>query len=137
MLASLALGLTLALAPQDPDKDARMKWWREARYGMFIHWGLYSIPGGEWNGKNFPGASEWLLTTAKIKPADYEPLQQQFNPVKFNAHDWVKLAKDAGMKYIVITSKHHDGFALWPSKQGTWNIGHTTFNRDILKELAT
>lgn len=136
MLASLAAGFAIALAPQDPDKDARMKWWREARYGMFIHWGLYSIPGGEWNGQNYPGASEWLMTTAKIKPADYEKLQPQFNPVKFNAHDWVKLAKDAGMKYIVITSKHHDGFAMWPSKEGTWNIGNTPFKRDVLKELA-
>jgi alpha-L-fucosidase len=137
MLATLALGFTLALTPQNLDRDARMKWWREARYGMFIHWGLYSIPAGEWNGTNYPGASEWLQTTAKIKPADYEKLQPQFNPDKFDAHAWVKLAKDSGMKYIVITSKHHDGFAMWPSKQGTWNIGNTPFKRDVLKELAT
>ncbi len=117
-------------------KDLRMQWWREARFGMFIHWGLYSIPAGEWNGKNYPGAGEWLMNNAQIPVADYEPLQQQFNPVKFNAKEWVRIAKEAGMKYIVITSKHHDGFALWPSKFGTWNVGNSPFKRDPLKELA-
>ncbi|MHB8635538.1 MAG: alpha-L-fucosidase [Fimbriimonadaceae bacterium] len=117
-------------------KDARMKWFREARFGMFIHWGLYSVPAGAWKGKDYSGAAEWLQYNAKIKPRDYEPLQQQFNPVKFDAEKWVKIAKNAGMKYIVITSKHHEGFGMWPSKQGTWNIGHTQFHRDPLKELA-
>lgn len=118
------------------DRDKRMQWFREARFGMFIHWGLYSVPAGEWNGKDYAGAGEWLQYTAKIKPADYEPLQQQFNPVNFDANKWVSIAKNAGMKYIVITSKHHEGFGMWPSKQGSWNIGHTQFHRDPLKELA-
>jgi alpha-L-fucosidase len=103
---------------------------------MFIHWGLYSVPGGEWNGKDVDGAGEWLQYDAQIKPRDYEPLREQFNPVNFDATKWVKIAKDAGMKYIVITSKHHEGFGMWPSKQGDWNIGHTQFHRDPLKELA-
>lgn len=118
------------------ERDKRMKWFREARFGMFIHWGLYAIPAGVWKGRNYPGAAEWLLNTAQIKVADYEPLLPQFNPVKFNAKEWVRIAKDAGMKYLVITSKHHDGFALWHSKQSEWDVESTPFKRDILRELA-
>lgn len=118
------------------DRDKRMAWFREARFGMFVHWGLYAIPAGVWQGKNYEGASEWLLYTAKIKVADYEPLLPQFNPVKFEARTWAKIAKAAGMKYLVITSKHHDGFALWHSKQSEWDVESTPFHRDILKELA-
>lgn len=117
-------------------KDRRMQWFREARFGMFIHWGLYAIPAGEWNGKNVPGASEWLLYSAQIKLEDYLPLLQQFDPVKFDAKEWVRIAKDAGMRYIVITSKHHDGFALWDSKLTEWDVMGTPFKRDILRELA-
>ncbi len=117
-------------------KDKRMEWWRVARFGMFIHWGLYSIPAGEWNGRNYAGASEWLMNTAKIPVKDYDPLQPQFNPYKFDAKKWVQIAKDAGMKYIVITSKHHDGFAMFDSKYTDWDIMNTPFKRDPLKELA-
>jgi alpha-L-fucosidase len=117
-------------------RDARMKWFRESRFGMFIHWGVYSQAAGEWNGKNVPGAGEWIMNGAKIKPTDYAPLKEQFNPVNFNAKEWVRIAKDAGMKYIVITSKHHDGFAIYPSKLNKWNIGSGPFKRDPLKELA-
>ena len=92
-----------------------MQWFRDAKFGMFIHWGAYSTAGGVWNGQPVPGAGEWLLSNAKITVADYEPLRDQFNPVKFDAVRWVAIAKDAGMKYIVITSKHHDGFGLWDS----------------------
>ena len=117
-------------------KDARMAWWRESRFGMFIHWGLYSVPAGTWKGKVYPGAAEWLMYSAQIPVKDYEPLQQQFNPVNFDAKKIVGAAKAAGMKYIVITSKHHEGFAMYPSAEGTWNIGHTQFKRDPLKELS-
>jgi alpha-L-fucosidase len=103
---------------------------------MFIHWGLYAIPAGEWKGKKIGGAGEWIQETGKIPPADYEPLQKQFNPVKFDARQWAKIAKAAGMKYIVITSKHHDGFCLWDSKLTDWDVMGTPFKRDILKELA-
>lgn len=114
--------------------DARMEWWREARFGMFIHWGLYAIPAGEWNGKTDYG--EWIRTSAQIPLETYDKFVQQFNPVKFDAEDWVKMAKYAGMKYIVITSKHHDGFALFDSKVSEFDVMATPFKRDILKELA-
>jgi alpha-L-fucosidase len=117
-------------------KDARMDWWRFSRFGMFIHWGLYSIPGGEWKGKNYGGASEWLISSAGIAVADWTPLQQQFNPKNFDAKKIVDTARLAGMKYIVITSKHHEGFAIYPSKQGTWHIGNGAFKRDPLQELS-
>ena len=117
-------------------KDTRMAWWRESRFGMFIHWGLYSIPAGTWKGKIYPGAAEWLMYSAQVQAIDWEPLQKQFDPVNFDAKKIVGTAKAAGMKYIVITSKHHEGFAMYPSNEGTWNIGHTQFKRDPLKELS-
>ena len=118
-------------------RDARMAWWREARFGMFIHWGLYSIPAGTWDGKQIPGIGEWIMNNGTIPVADYKALAAQFNPTGFSAHDIVALAKAAGMKYIVITSKHHDGFAMFDSKANDFNIvAATPFKRDPLKELA-
>ena len=117
--------------------DARMKWWREARFGMFIHWGVYSVPAGTYHGKRIPGIGEWIMNTAKIPVAEYRQYARQFNPVKYNADQWVRLAKQAGMKYIVITSKHHDGFAMFDSQASDWNIVKASpFRRDPLKELA-
>ena len=127
-------------APQakpDPAKEARIAWFRDAKYGLFIHWGLYSIPAGEWKGKRSPGLGEWIMFRTPVRVKEYETLTRQFNPVKFNADEWVRLGKDAGMKYIVITSKHHDGFAMFHSKASPYNIVDATpFKRDILKELA-
>lgn len=121
----------------EAERDRRLGWWREARFGMFIHWGLYAIPAGEWKGQLIPGIGEWIMNRAKIPVTEYEQLAPQFNPVEFNAEQWVKLAKDAGMKYIVITAKHHDGFAMYDSKASTYNIVQATpFKRDPLKELA-
>lgn len=118
-------------------RDARMHWWREARFGMFIHWGLYAVPAGTWQGKPLHGNGEWIMNSARIPVADYAALAPQFNPVKFDAAQWVKTAKDAGMKYIVITSKHHDGFAMFHSRVDGYNIYDATpFKRDPLKELA-
>ncbi|MDX2133092.1 MAG: alpha-L-fucosidase [Planctomycetota bacterium] len=117
-------------------RDARMEWWREARFGMFIHWGLYAIPAGQWGGTRAGGTGEWILTNAKIPVEAYEPLRDRFNPVLFDADAWVRAAKRAGMKYIVITTKHHDGFALFDSAGTDWDIGATPFKRDVLKELA-
>jgi alpha-L-fucosidase len=117
--------------------DERMAWWREAKFGMFIHWGLYAIPAGEWQGKRIEGIGEWIMNTAQIPVQQYEPLAKQFNPVKFNAADWVSIAKEAGIKYIVITSKHHDGFCLFDSKLTDYDIMDATpFKRDVPKELA-
>jgi len=119
------------------EHDLKMQWWREARFGMFIHWGLYAEPAGEWKGERIPGISEWIMARAKIPVKEYEKLAETFNPQKYNAEYWVKLAKFAGMKYIVITSKHHDGFAMFHSKASKYNIVDATpFDRDPLKELA-
>ena len=111
-----------------------MKWFREARFGMFIHWGLYSVPGGEWKGKKDYG--EWFLEETRMKVSEYEKFAKEFNPVKFDAKEWVRIAKDAGAKYIVITSKHHDGFGMFRSELTDWCIKSTPFQRDPLKELA-
>lgn len=121
-------------AETSAQKDARMAWFREARFGMFIHWGVYAVPAGEWNGKTNYG--EWFLEQTKMPVTQYEKFAGQFNPVKFDAKAWVRMAQNAGMKYIVITSKHHDGFGLWPSAQTDWCIKNTPFKRDPLKELA-
>ena len=119
------------------DQDRKMEWWRDARFGMFIHWGLYAIPAGEWNGEKISGISEWIMARAEIPVAEYEKLAAEFDPVKYDAEEWVLLAKNAGMKYIVITSKHHDGFAMYHSQASPYNIVDATpFGRDPLKELA-
>ena len=121
----------------EQQKDARMTWWREARFGMFIHWGIYAVPAGEWKGQQDKGLGEWIQLHFKIPVKEYEKLAEQFNPVKYNAEEWVKYAKDAGMKYIVITSKHHDGFAMYHSKASKYNIVDATpFGRDVIAELA-
>jgi len=123
--------------PLDPAREKRLEWFREAKYGLFIHWGLYAIPAGEWNGKRSPGLGEWVMLRSHVPVTQYEQLASRFNPVKFNADEWVKVAKDAGMKYIVITSKHHDGFALFKSNASPYNVVDATpFKRDVLKELA-
>ncbi|MFC2102547.1 alpha-L-fucosidase [Bacteroidota bacterium] len=114
--------------------DTRMEWWRDARFGMFIHWGLYAIPAGEWDGKTNYG--EWIRHSAQIPLETYDKFQGEFNPVDFNANEWVKIAHDAGMKYIVITSKHHDGFCMFDTKQTEFNIMESPFGRDVMKELA-
>ena len=117
--------------------DQRMHWWREARFGMFIHWGLYAVPAGEYNGKRSERIGEWIMEWANIPRADYEKFTTQFNPVKFDARAWVRIAKDAGMKYIVITSKHHDGFALYDSKVSNYDIVDATpYKKDPIKALA-
>src|SRR6266850_6521028 len=127
----------VATAETKAERDRRLKWWREARFGMFIHWGLYAVPAGEWKGKSVPGIGEWIMNRARIPVKEYEQLALQFNPVKFNAEEWVRVAKDAGMKYIVITSKHHDGFAMYGSKASKYNIVDATpYHRDPIKELA-
>ena len=119
-------------------KDERMQWWREARFGMFIHWGVYAQFAGVYNGhEQLRGGAEWIMNRSKIPYADYQAMAKQFNPVKYDADEWVRTAKDAGMKYIVITSKHHDGFAMFKSEASKWNIADATpYGKDVLKPLA-
>ncbi len=138
-LAALAVSTAvLATAQKAPlTQDEKMQWFREAKFGLFIHWGLYSIPAGEWKGQAIPGIGEWIMNRAKIPVSEYEKLAPQFNPVKFDADAFAKLAEDAGMKYLVITSKHHDGFALFRSAVSRYNAYDATpFHRDVIKELA-
>lgn len=119
----------------EEEYQTRMQWWKDAKYGMFIHFGLYSILGGEYNGQVTPKIAEWIQNTLKIPLVEYKKLMQQFDPTAFNADDWVRTAKEAGMKYIVVTSKHHEGFALFDSKVSDYNVMNTPFKRDIIKEL--
>ena len=112
-------------------------WWREARFGMFIHWGLYAIPAGVWKGEPVDGIGEWIMFRKRIPRAEYEKLAQQFDPVRFDAAEWVDLAVQAGMRYLVITTKHHDGFALFRSPCCSYNVVDATpFGRDPVAELA-
>ena len=114
-----------------------MAWWRDARYGMFIHWGLYAVPAGEWNKKKIPGIGEWIMARAKIPANKYEKLAAEFNPTAFDANAWVALAQAAGMKYIVITAKHHDGFAMFKSGSSPYNIVDATpYGKDPMVALA-
>jgi alpha-L-fucosidase len=133
-LSCQTIATTSSLAETPAEHDARMGWFRQARFGLFIHWGLYSVPAGEWNGNTNYG--EWFLEETKMPVSQYEKFANQFNPVKFKANDWVRMAKEAGMKYIVITSKHHDGFGMFRSSLTDWCIKSTPFQRDPLKELA-
>ena len=119
-------------------QDKKMEWWREARFGMFIHWGVYSVPAGNYKGfQQKKGGAEWIMNRMKIPVTEYQSYAKQFNPIKFDAIAWVKMAKNAGMKYIVITAKHHDGFAMFKSAASKWNIVDATpYGKDVLKELS-
>jgi alpha-L-fucosidase len=121
-----------ALSPQE-----KMQWWKDAKFGMFIHWGISSTWAGRYQGKEVPGNSEWIMHGAKIPMSAYQKLASLFNPAAFDADQWVRIAKQAGMKYIVFTSKHHDGFAMFKSEASALNVVDATpFGRDVVKELA-
>lgn len=117
----------------------KLKWWTDARFGMFVHWGLYSLAAGEWNGEIMRGNgyAEQINSNMKIPNAEYEQLASKFNPVDFNAKEWVNYAISAGMKYLIITAKHQDGFAMFHSKASGYNIVDATlYKEDPLFELA-
>ena len=117
--------------------DARLQWFRDAKFGMFIHWGLYSQLAGEWQDKNVTGGAEWIQEELGIPTSQYQQLAKTWNPKKYNARDWVRLMKAAGVKYVCITTKHHDGFCLWPTKMNDdWNISVTPGGKDLIKPLA-
>ena len=123
--------------PEKLSDDERMEWWRDAKFGMFIHWGAYSIIGGERGTEIAGGGAEWAMDKLDYTIEEYEKFPKMFNPQLFDAEAWVKMAKDAGMKYIVLTSKHHDGFCLWDSEVTDYDIMDTApFKRDIVKELV-
>jgi alpha-L-fucosidase len=125
------------ISAQDTSHESRMQWWRDARFGMFIHWGVYAVPAGVYKGQQINRIGEWIMNRGKIPVADYQEFARQFNPVLYDPEAWVKMAKDAGMKYIVITAKHHDGFALFNSKASKWNmVDATPYGKDLLKPLA-
>ena len=126
LLITCLMILSSAFCEMNSSKQDKIKWWMDARFGMFIHWGPVSLKGTEigWS------------RGQEIPIAEYDTLYKQFNPVNFNADEWVKLAKDAGMKYIVFTSKHHDGFCMWNTKFSDFNIMHSPFKRDVMQELA-
>jgi alpha-L-fucosidase len=118
-------------------RDARMNWWRQARFGMFIHWGVYSVPAGAYHGSRVPDLGEWIMCNGKIPMAAYQAFAREYNPVKYDPDQWVQLASEAGMKYIVITAKHHDGFANFDTKATDWSIVKATpYGQDVLKPLA-
>ncbi|MES2377932.1 MAG: alpha-L-fucosidase [Bacteroidota bacterium] len=134
---ALLILITNVFAQKTLTRDERMKWWREARFGMFIHWGDYAQWAGLYKGNKVAHGGEWIMNRGKIPVAEYQAAAKTFNPVKYDADEWVRMAKDAGMKYIVITAKHHDGFAMFKSNASKWNIADATpYGKDVLKPLA-
>jgi alpha-L-fucosidase len=127
-----------ANAQQKPTDAERLAWWHEAKFGLFINWGVHSLYGGEYKGhQQARGGAEWIMNRCKIPVAEYKDMAKQFNPVNYHPEAWVKMAKDAGMKYLVICMKHHDGFALFDSKASDWNVVKATpYGKDLLKPLA-
>lgn len=116
--------------------DADMARWRSLRLGQFIHWGLYAIPGGEWNGKTYNGAAEWIRSWKEMPQADYDNLYKQFNPVNYRPEQWAQQAKDMGAGYMIITTKHHDGFCLWPSKYSRYTVASSPWKKDIIGPMV-
>ena len=126
------------LPESDRAFQQRMQWFTDAQFGLFIHYGVYSTLGGEWQGKPVPKYAEWIQCWGEITPEEYIPLAANFRPEKLDADLWVKTAKEAGMKYMVITSKHHEGFCLWDSAHTEYDLGEANdFDRDILGELKS
>lgn len=145
LLTGILICICMNIQVQPLTATNRADWFKEARFGMFVHWGLYSILGGTYKGHTMPDKNfkqgnswyaEWIQQRLEIPRADYRALVQQFNPVNFDADQWIREAKEAGMKYFVITSKHHDGFALWDSKVSTYDLGSTACQKDLLGALA-
>jgi alpha-L-fucosidase len=135
--APLFISSCKPVVKETPEPD-RLQWWTDAKFGLFIHWGVYSVPAGTYNNKKIDGIGEWIMYNGEIPSATYKDFAKSFNPVKYDPKAWVKMAKDAGMKYIVITSKHHDGFGLFDSKVTDWDVVDATpYGKDLLKPLVT
>ena len=114
----------------------RMDWFRDAKYGLFIHWGIYALPGGEWQGKPSPHGSEWIMKNMRIPLAEYRELAKSFDPQSFDPYFYVRNAKKWGMKYLVFTAKHHDGFAMYDTKVSEYSVMNTPYGKDIVRQLA-
>jgi alpha-L-fucosidase len=128
---------TTELDESPAQRDQRMQWWREAKFGMFIHWGVYAVPAGTYQDKQIRGIGEWIMLRAKIPCAEYQAYAKQFTAAQYDPDAWAALAAEAGMRYIVITSKHHDGFALYPTKVSPWNVVDATpYGKDLIGPLA-
>lgn len=114
-----------------------IQWFKDAKFGMFIHWGLYAQLAGTWKGKNYYGSGEWIMNQAKIPVSEYRQVAQSFNPIHFNADEWTQLAQDAGIKYMVITAKHHEGFSMFDTKVSDFDIVDATpYKKDPMKALS-
>lgn len=137
LVSGMSSGASMAQENKLPD-SLRMKWWEEARFGMFIHWGVYAQFGGVYRGhEQARGGAEWIMNRSKIPVDEYQAMAGHFNPIQYNPDEWVRMAKDAGMKYLIITAKHHDGFALFETKTSKWNmVDATPYGKDLLKPLA-
>jgi alpha-L-fucosidase len=116
--------------------DADMQRWRAYGLGQFIHWGVYAIPGGQWNGQTSSYAAEWFRSSGLITPGEYDNLYKQFNPTRFDAARWARQVREMGARYVIFTTKHHDGFCLWPSRYTDYTVAHTPFGRDIVGEIV-
>lgn len=116
-------------------KDTKQKWFKEAKFGLFIHFGLYAILAGEYKGKRTDSIAEWIMNDLNIPVEEYEKLIHQFNPEQFDPHQIVSKAKEWGMRYIVLTAKHHEGFALYNSAVSSYNVMNSPYGKDLLKEL--
>ncbi len=137
LLLSWVLGSPLLAAPAAADPEAdRTQWFREARFGLFIHWGVYAVPAGEWDGQTIKGIGEWIMRFRKIPVATYQSYAPEFTAANYDPEAWAELARRAGMKYVVITSKHHDGFALYDSAVSDWDVMASGAKRDLLAPLA-
>lgn len=126
VLFSVSLSSAYSQSVTKSENNERKKWFEDARFGMFVHFGPYSVLG---NG-------EWVMNNRSIKTNDYKRLQDFFNPQQFDAKEWVQIAKNAGVKYITFTSRHHDSFSNWATKQSDWNIMNTPYGKDLIKQLA-
>ncbi|WP_353139333.1 alpha-L-fucosidase [Pseudopedobacter sp.] len=138
LIFSILLFTQSIFAQKELSKDEKMKWWREARFGMFIHFGTYAQWGGLYHGhKQARGGAEWIMNRAKIPVQEYRDTAKNFNPIHYDADFWARMAKEAGMKYLIITSKHHDGFALFNTGASQWNaLQASKYGKDLIKPLA-
>ena len=141
MAGNLLFGIlpsSAAPSSESPEqREARLKWFKEARFGMFIHWGVYAVPAGVWQDKEISGIGEWILKNGEIPISTYKGYAKDFTAANYDPQAWADLAKEAGMKYVVITSKHHDGFTLYDSAVSEWDAVYASgAKRDLLAPLA-